>query len=294
MKHLFSLIFIACCCSISAQSLTIGDVNPQTVGVKAFSLSQNTSVEISGTGGLFRDNYKFLVYYGWILDAKTRRIVWSSFSDIRDRRDNDDQGKYNFGKSINLEAGNYELYFTGAYDSKSWSGSWGLANIDDLIVEIFDSGDRDRFRRSQQEELFVTVTGSGLLEINTSETVKDYVQNAFAYFVRAEDEEHFEQGFTLSKPSSIRVYSIGEGRKDDIFDFAWIYDANTHERVFEMNYRNTRHAGGADKNIRMDEIIDLPAGSYIVNYRTDDSHSYQSWNALPPDDPQFWGVALFP
>ncbi|MEQ8471913.1 MAG: hypothetical protein RIC35_12050 [Marinoscillum sp.] len=289
------LFYLSCLCSvaITAQSLAIEDVDPQTVEAKAFKLDQRTTVEISGTGGLFRDNYKFLVYYGWIIDAKTRRVVWSAFSDMR-YSSSGAEGKLDFKRNIDLDAGSYEMYFTGAFDSKSWSGSWGLANIDDLLVEIFDSGDRDRFRRSQQEDLFMSLNANGLTEISTSETVGGYVKDSFAYFVRAEDEEHFEQGFTLTKPSSIRVYSIGEGRKDEVFDYAWIYDAKTRERVFEMNYRNTRHAGGADKNIRMDEIIDLPAGSYVVNYRTDDSHSYESWNALPPDDPQFWGVALFP
>ncbi len=38
----------------------------------------------------------------------------------------------------------------------------------------------------------------------------------------------------------------------------------------------------------------MPAGAYTVHYVTDDSHSFNNWNSFPPDDPQFWGVVVFP
>ena len=40
--------------------------------------------------------------------------------------------------------------------------------------------------------------------------------------------------------------------------------------------------------------ISLPAGNYMANYVSDDSHLYDNWNAMPPTDPQFAGLTIWP
>lgn len=295
MKYYLIALAYACCHLVEAQTITIRDVHPQSLEVRAFQVTQNTNLEISGTGGVFRDDYKLLIYYGWILDSKTRRVVWHAYDDIRDRDDlEDERGKYDISESIQLSPGTYELYFTGAHHSYGWGGEWGIEDLGDLLEEIFSTRERNDFRRSVQEDLFVQVRGDGVKEVEIGDALGSNLKDAIAYFVRAKDEELFEQGFALSDDTNLRLYAVGEGRKDAIFDYMWIYDANTRERVFEMSYRNTRYAGGAEKNIKLDETIELPAGAYVISYRTDDSHAYGKWNALPPDDPQFWGVAVYP
>src|SRR3989442_15846994 len=52
-------------------------------------------------------------------------------------------------------------------------------------------------------------------------------------------------------------------------------------------------AGGADKNRMFDGVVTLPAGNYVLRYRSDGSHSYDDWNADPPDDPESWGISVF-
>src|SRR6185436_14679863 len=104
---------------------------------------------------------------------------------------------------------------------------------------------------------------------------------------------NIKKGFSLSAPTKLRVYAIGEGGRDETFDYAWIYDADKHKRVWVMDYANTGFAGGAEKNIVADESITLPAGNYMVSYSTDDSHSYNDWNSLPPHDPQFSGITIW-
>jgi hypothetical protein len=46
------------------------------------------------------------------------------------------------------------------------------------------------------------------------------------------------------------------------------------------------------KNRKVDVQIKLPAGSYKLRYKTDDSHAFDHWNSLPPDI-NFWGIALY-
>ena len=59
-----------------------------------------------------------------------------------------------------------------------------------------------------------------------------------------------------------------------------------------MKETETTHAGGAVKNRMVDTTITLPAGVYKLRYKSDDSHSFDRWNALPPSY-NFWGIALY-
>jgi len=77
-------------------------------------------------------------------------------------------------------------------------------------------------------------------------------------------------------------------------DSGWIEDAATNEVVWEMTYRNTRHAGGARKNRLFDGEIMLDPGTYEVHYETDDSHAFASWNDTAPPAPRSWGIVVTP
>ena len=50
--------------------------------------------------------------------------------------------------------------------------------------------------------------------------------------------------------------------------------------------------GGAEKNRKIDTTIQLPRGSYALVVGSDDSHSWEEFNAAPPHDPINWGVTL--
>ena len=108
------------------------------------------------------------------------------------------------------------------------------------------------------------------------------------------DYAYKEKSFEVTKPTSIRIYAIGEGRSGDMFDYGWISDANTGEIVWKMRYRDTQHAGGASKNRLFQGVIELKPGQYIVHYQTDDSHSYEEWNSRPPQDPEMYGISIYP
>lgn len=279
---------------LHGQSVEVGNIYPNEIGIQAFSLSSDSKVDLIGTGGVFRDNYRVLVYYGWVIDAKTRKVVWHAFDDLRGTDLEDPVGLYDFRDDITLPAGDYELYFTGGYNDRGWSNGWVNLSFDHFIDDLFDSRNHEKFRTSFRDEMFLKVSASSLVEISKEDVIKSRLSEAVVYFIMARDGEHFEQGFTLTDETDLKVYAIGEGNRDEMFDYTWIYDAATRERVFEMDYRNTSFAGGVKKNLMVDEEITLPAGSYVVNYRSDGSHSFEEWNSLPPDDPEFWGVAIFP
>ena len=98
--------------------------------------------------------------------------------------------------------------------------------------------------------------------------------------------------FTLTSATSVRVFAQGEGTGGQMFDYGWIEDAATGKSVWEMKAAETVHAGGAEKNRKVDAALSLPAGKYRLHYKTDDSHSFDNWNATPPEI-NFWGIALY-
>jgi hypothetical protein len=114
-----------------------------------------------------------------------------------------------------------------------------------------------------------------------------------AQIVRVRDDENARKSFKLDRETQIRIYALGEGTGRSLADYGWIEDARTGKTVWEMTYRVTEPAGGAAKNRRFDGVITLPAGEYVARYETDGSHSFGSWNANPPDDPDMWGITVY-
>ena len=106
------------------------------------------------------------------------------------------------------------------------------------------------------------------------------------------DDEDASTALRLSAETRVRVLAEGEGRDGDMFDYGWIEDADGRT-VWKMKYEETDPAGGSDKNRVFDGVITLPAGNYVLRYRSDGTHSYNDWNTDPPDDPESWGIAVF-
>lgn len=298
MKIINTLALTILMCSTGlAQSVTLGDVYPKEVKIQGFSVAQSGDVKISGEAAVFEDDWKLLIYYGWIIDAESREVVWHLFDYMKDEDVDEIDGPFSFDAKVNLNKGDYELYFAGMYSNRNWNKDrdedWYFDGFGDTMNWLFGSRSRERYRRSAQDELFVKVVAPGLKAADAKSFLDNKTKDAIVSFVKTRDNERFSEGFTLTGPTQLEVYALGEGSDGEMFDYAWIMDANSRKRVFEMDYRDARFAGGAKKNLKVKERITLPAGSYLVNYTTDDSHSFERWNALPPDDIQFWGISVW-
>jgi hypothetical protein len=98
--------------------------------------------------------------------------------------------------------------------------------------------------------------------------------------------------FMLQKDAELRVYSVGESDYYRMFDFGGIEDTSSGELVWRMRLEQSEDAGGALKNRKVDQIIELPQGSYRLHYKTDGAHCFARWNDIPPDE-LFWGISLY-
>ncbi len=227
--------------------------------------------------------------YGWITNTKTRERVWEMKYSNTEHAGGSSKNIM-FNGDVILAQGVYELNFV--TDDSHSRDDWNAAPPYDPFnygVTINAKNERDRS--------VVTVTE------NNNEK-----KNVIVQLVKARDDEFLQAGFTLKEESRLHVYAIGEGnnsvhvrvmgksvydREDDVLaDYGWIINAKTRERVWEMTYGNTEHAGGAKKNRLADEFITLPAGNYIVYYQTDDSHAYNDWNDDKPFDAESYGITV--
>jgi hypothetical protein len=118
-------------------------------------------------------------------------------------------------------------------------------------------------------------------------------KDVIAQIIKVSDNKHLRKTFTLTKPTKARVYAIGEGEDREMYDYGWIEDANTGQTVWEMTHNMTINAGGARKNRMVNTTILLDKGDYELCYNSDASHSFNDWNADPPEDRIHWGITLY-
>jgi hypothetical protein len=104
--------------------------------------------------------------------------------------------------------------------------------------------------------------------------------------------EHRIANFNVEGGESVHVHCIGEAWEGKVFDYGWIEQSTTGDTVWRMEASASEHAGGSVKNRQMDVMIHLPEGAYRLHFESDDSHSYDHWNAAPPDH-LFWGIVVY-
>jgi hypothetical protein len=252
--------------------LAAGSLGENEVVLRKFSLDGTTTLNIYAIGeGLRGDE---LVDHGWIIDAESRERVWEM-----NWRNVDPAGgaKKNilFHKDVTLDKGDYVLYYV--TDDSHSKVDWNEAPPHDplnwgVTISIPDGSQKDRFKSAEVSAF----------------------RNVIVSIVKAKDDESRTEGFVLKESSKIRIYAIGErsNSRREMADYGFILDARTRNKVWVMDVDRTYHAGGAQKNRYVDEIVSLPKGSYLVTYRTDDSHSYDDWNADPPFDPEHYGITV--
>jgi len=98
--------------------------------------------------------------------------------------------------------------------------------------------------------------------------------------------------FRVEEPLSMHLIAVGEGEGGEMFDYGWLDRIDTGEVIWRMRYPDTHHAGGAEKNRRVERYLRLERGTYELHFVTDDSHAFGDWNEAVPDEPHLWGVTL--
>jgi len=281
---------------LNAQSdnqVKVGKVGPGEVDFAGFKLSQDGKINIKGTGASYDKWGNNLIYYGWIIESESREVVWSLF----DEYENDffkGNGQFDFEKELGLEKGSYEVYYTGIHDNSNYK--YGGNDFTDFVNEVaraIANADDHYYDQSETNYMLVSGKGNGFITNNGREYIDNLFSKSIASFIRSEDNETEQKEFSLKTETKVYIYCQGERQSKEFYDFGWIYDLRSHEKVWPNNETDYDYAGGGRKNFSVFQEIDLPAGEYQINYVTDGSHSFEKWNVMPPNDPQFWGISLW-
>jgi CubicO group peptidase (beta-lactamase class C family) len=97
--------------------------------------------------------------------------------------------------------------------------------------------------------------------------------------------------FSLEDCTVMRLFATGEVSEGRMVDYGTIEHLDTGQEIWRMYHFETDPNGSAI-NRQVNRTISLPAGSYRLRFRTNDSHSYNDWGQQPPAY-QFWGIALY-
>jgi hypothetical protein len=255
----------------AATIVALTDVGNEESRSRGFSLSRAMDVRVYALGE-GRDGRMF--DYGWIVNGATHQKVWEMRYADTENAGGAEKNRL-VDTTIHLDKGDYVVHYV-SDDSHSADGFNASAPPDPKrwgITLLAASGTLDRGVVSQYAE-------------------KPDL-NVVAQIVGVRDDASPRKKFTLDRETTVRVYALGESSGRDMADYGWIEDAKTGRTVWEMTYRSTEPAGGAAKNRRFDGTITLPAGEYTLRYETDGSHSFGSWNANPPDEPDMYGITLY-
>jgi hypothetical protein len=239
---------------------------------KGFTLKKETPLHIIAIGEFgYSDEF---VDYGWIENVDDDEKVWEMTEENTEHAGGASKNR-KFDGVVTLPAGNYMVYFI-SDDSHSYHRWNSTAPIEKEMWGITIFGIGKNFD-PKSIPLFNEAPESGSLLVNLT---------------RVGDDEDIEQRFRLTSPQKIHIFALGEGKDGEMYDYGWIESARSGEIVWEMTYRMTRHAGGSDKNRKVDTRIYLEAGEYITHYVTDGSHSFPDFNTAKPENPQKWGITI--
>jgi hypothetical protein len=281
---------------------------PHQIRVDVFSIATPQSVQIDATGaderfprhgklafvdklfGSFQngsDNHDAWRGNAWIIDAGSRRVVW----ELRTAKtDHQSEGIREFNGTVHLQPGTYEVYYAAYSSFSSTSNIRPGEHLTAAQIAARTKYDDDGVSR----QFDITVRGSGQERPASAylESIENVRRNALLSLTGLKSDETRKVGFALDRPTRIDIYALGELRADETFDYGWIINADTHEKVWALEYGKSRPAGGAVKNREARASVTLPAGRYAAIYTLDDSHDVADWNSAPPHDPGMWGMTL--
>jgi hypothetical protein len=105
------------------------------------------------------------------------------------------------------------------------------------------------------------------------------------------DQQNLYFLINIHDPGKKHVKSKSIREFQTLSDFGWIEDT-AGNKIWEMHIRDAQYAGGAQKNIKTDQIIHLKTGKYKLKYFSDESHAWDNWDDHAPKTP-FYGIVLY-
>ena len=238
----------------SAAVVDLKNFRPREVKSEVFSLASAQDVRVEAVGaesssdrGTFswvttmwngRNDGRRDPWMGnaWILDLKSRRVVWELSAATTER------GRRNtraFAGAVRLPAGTYEAFYS-PFPNTYWTDEKGNASTTQRFLNWLADEGFDEFR--------MTIRGNAQV-LNGADAARarhDFESGAIVTLRGDAAKKFQESGFVLSRPTEVEIHATGEAREDADFDAGWIVNADTREKVWKLTWRASAPAGGAE------------------------------------------------
>jgi len=215
-------------------------------------------------------------------------------------------------------------------DGSLWLGTWGdgllKMNLQRKIVKRFITDSTNSNSISDNEVRIIRKDSFGNLWLGTYNCGLNYLDVQTNTFKRLRNDDTYPQelinliknkinknldeakiikvgnsqnltaGFKVENPGNYIIVMGGEGvvsRDSVMWDYGWLEDRNNKILWSSNNIDSSYHNGGALKNRVKIGILQLNSGKYLLNYKSDNSHSFVKWNMTPPVEQEFWGIRIF-
>ncbi|MEX0747114.1 MAG: hypothetical protein WD275_03875 [Rhodothermales bacterium] len=208
--------------------------------------------------------------FGWIEDAVSGRRIWEMALENTEPAGGWEANRL-FRDTLQFTPGIYRvIYSTDARQSyDDWVGNppydpagWGISLFSENLAAV---AELDLW---SDREPILSMTGVG-------------------------DAERRSAQLHVRQPLQVVAYAVGEMSDDSRYDYGWIMNNETKEMVWEMTHARSRPAGGQNNRVEM-SFLQLAPATYTATYVTDDSHSFESWGHGTPENPERWGLTIFP
>jgi len=192
-----------------------------------------------GMGGEMHD-------YGWIVDAETRRTVWSMEYSETNPAGGDEKNRM-VDDVITLEPGRYVLRYTtdGSHSYEDWNAApprdreaWGITLTaaegrrpapprpprpegahgelaEAIATATAEAMEAARIATAEAARATRTETARELRRVRADAAI-------VARLTRVGDDEDLREPFSLDNDSGILVYALGEATGGEMHDYAWI------------------------------------------------------------------------
>lgn len=214
-----------------------------------------------------------LVDFGWI----TRRdggVVWSMNDQDTQYAGGDRKNRLSKAR-LTLTPGHYMVTYR-TDDSHAYN-AWNASpphDQENYGIRIYPALDKDRKK--------VAVYN-----------VKKENARVLAGIIQPGNLSYREVLFELEKRATVIITAVGEGTRDaGMLDFGWIENDDNGKVVWEMQYDETKPAGGDDRNRVSRIILELPKGRYKVFFETNETHAANRWVSAPPENPNDYGIRI--
>lgn len=272
--------------------LSLTQVSNNSNRLATFEVEQPTQVVAYAVGEISGGSNRY--DYGWITRGPGQEVVWTMSRNASSPAGGHEDNRVELA-FLRLEPGTYTAHYQtdGSHAFGNWSNGapdhperWGLT------LFPLHAGNESAAIQDIRTGALPEAAAPVPVMPPTPPDASINPERVVLHHAPLSNEARVADVLKVDEPATVRIYAVGEISQSRPYDYGWIENEATGERVWEMNWQNTQPAGGDDRNRAFDGTLTLEPGTYAVHFRTDFSHAFNDFGEKAPDDADAWGITI--